>query len=172
MSKHHPALIPSEKIESKIHIIRNRKIMFDKDLALLYGVQTKVLNQAVRRNIERFPEDFMFQLTKEEIKAISRSQIVTLKQGENMKYLPYVFTEQGVAMLSSVLKSRTAILVNVQIIRTFVKLKEMALSYKEILHKIEQMEGKYDKQFQVVFKAIKMLLDDKPKGDSGNKRWS
>ncbi len=146
--------------------------MFDRDLAVLYGVETKVLNQAVKRNMERFPEDFMFQLAKEEAQiSAPRSQIVTLKKGQNIKYLPYAFTEQGVAMLSSVLNSRTAILVNIQIIRTFVKLKEMALSYKEILSKIEQIEKQYDQQFQVVFKAIKMLLEDKPKGDGTNKRF-
>ena len=157
--------------------------MVDKDIAVLYGVETKVLNQAVKRNLERFPEDFMFQLTKEEAEnwvsqsgdlkeGRSRSQSVTLKKGKNIKYLPYAFTEQGVAMLSSVLNSRTAILVNIQIIRTFVKLKESILSYKDILLKIDAMEKKYDKQFQVVFKAIKLLLDDKPRRDNpGNKRF-
>jgi len=171
-SKNHLVLVPSEKIESKIYFLRGKKVMFDRDLAVLYGVETKVLNQAVKRNMERFPEDFMFQLAKEEAQiSAPRSQIVTLKKGQNIKYLPYAFTEQGVAMLSSVLNSRTAILVNIQIIRTFVKLKEMALSYKEILSKIEQIEKQYDQQFQVVFKAIKMLLEDKPKGDGTNKRF-
>jgi len=171
--KQHPAMISSEKIESKIYIIRNRKVMIDKDLAELYDVQIKALNQAVRRNLERFPEDFMFQLTKEEMdEHILRSQIVTLRHGAHRKYLPFVFTEQGVAMLSSVLLSRTAIFVNIQIIRTFVKLKETALSFKEILIKIEQLEKKYDQQFQVVFKAIKLLLDNKPpQGGAGYKRF-
>ena len=172
-NKYNPAFISPEKIESKIYIIRGKKVMIDRDLGLLYGVATKVLNQAVRRNLERFPEDFMFQLTREEARVnISRSQIVTLKQGQNVKYLPYVFTEQGVAMLSSVLKSRVAILVKIQIMRTFVRLKEASLSYKEILSKMDQMEKKYGQQFQVVFKAIKMLLDDKPQRENGNKRWS
>jgi len=169
----HLQLIPSEKIESKIYVARNKKVMLDRDLAVLYGVETRTLNQAVKRNLERFPEDFMFQLTNEEIQnwmsqnmilkgEASRSQNVILKKGKNIKYLPYAFTEQGVAMLSSVLNSRTAILVNIQIIRTFVKLKEAMISHKDILLKIEQMEKKYDKQFQVVFKAIKLLLDDRP----------
>ena len=114
----------------------------------------------------------MFRLTINETQhQNSRSQIVTLKQGKNIKYLPYVFTEQGIAMLSGVLKSRTAILVNIQIIRTFVKLKEMALSYKDLWLKICELEKKYDKQFQIVFKAIKLLTEDKPKGGSDHKRF-
>lgn len=176
------SLIPSERIESKIYFIRNKKVMVDKDIAVLYGVETKVLNQAVKRNLERFPEDFMFQLTKEEAEnwmsqsgalknRHSRSQSVTLKKGKNIKYFPYAFTEQGVAMLSSVLNSRTAILVNIQIIRTFVKLKESLISYKDILLNIGAMEKKYDQQFQVVFKAIRLLLDEKPRKGFGGKRF-
>ena len=170
---HHVVLMPSEKIESKIYVIRNRKVMLDRDLAGLYEVGTKALNQAVRRNPERFPEDFMFQLTKEEAQNWmaqgSRSQIVTLKKGQNLKYLPYAFTEQGVAMLSSVLNSRVAILVNIQIIRIFVKLKEAALSYKDISLKMELLEKKYDQQFHVVFKALRLLLDKQP--PHGDKRF-
>jgi len=184
MSKNHShvALIPSEKIESKIYVIRGKKVMLDGDLAVLYSVPTKVLNQAVKRNLERFPEDFMFRLTKDEAqnwksqsvtssRNSSRSQSVTLKKGENIKYLPHAFTQEGVAMLSSVLNSRTAIFVNIQIIRTFVRLKESLASYKDLLFKIGEMEKKYDQQFQVVFKAIKMLLDDKPKDGLDNKRF-
>ena len=113
-------LVPEEKIKNHIYLIRGKRIMLDSDLAKLYGVKTKVLNQAVKRNIERFPEHFMFQLTQEEAEA-SRSQIVTLKRGQNIKYLPYVFTEQGVAMLSSVLSSKRAIQVNIQIIKSLLK---------------------------------------------------
>ncbi len=132
--------------------------MLDRDLALLYEVETKALNQAVKRNISRFPEDFMFQLNKEETAALSRSQFVTLEKGRNIKYLPHVFTEQGVAMLSSVLNSERAIQVNIQIMRTFTKLREMLLTHKELQKKIEHMERKYDHQFKIVFDAIKQLI--------------
>ena len=127
--------------------------MLDKDLAGLYKVETKVLNQAVRRNIQRFPDDFMFQLTKDEENFL-RSQIVTLKnhgRGQHRKYPPYVFTEQGIAMLSSVLKSEKAIIVNIEIMRTFLKLHEFSLSYKDLQEKISKLEEKYDKQFIAFF---------------------
>jgi len=144
--------------------------MFDRDLAELYGVETKVLNRAVRRNKDRFPEDFMFKLNPKEI-AIweSRFQIGTLKRGHNIKYAPMVFTEQGIAMLSSVLNSKKAIQVNIQIMRTFTKLREMLASNKELREKIEKLERKYDQQFQAVFAAIKKLLapEPKPKNDIG-----
>ena len=143
--------------------------MLDKDLADLYQVPAKALNQAVKRNRERFPEDFMFQLTKEEYHSL-RSQFVTLKRGQHIKYRPYAFTEQGVAMLSGVLSSPTAISVHIQIIRTFVNLRRMATSGQELWLRIDEMEKKYDKQFQVVFKAIKLLLD-KSKKDFGDKRF-
>ena len=158
--------IPQESIERKIHTLRGKQVMLDKDLAILYQVPTKVLNQAVKRNLNRFPEDFMFQLSREES---SRSQSVTLNRGKNLKYLPYAFTEQGVAMLSSVLNSPVAISVNIQIIRTFVNLRRMITSRQELWLKIDEMEKKYDTHFQAVFKAIKLLLDrsqDKP-----GKRW-
>ena len=132
--------------------------MFDRDLANLYQVETKVLNQAVKRNIQRFPGDFMFQITKEELNSL-RSHFVTLKRGQHRKYLPYVFTEQGVAMLSSVLNSERAIQVNIQIMRVFIKLKEMLATHKDLKLKIEEMEKKYDYQFKIVFDAIKQLLE-------------
>jgi phage regulator Rha-like protein len=134
--------------------------MLDVDLAELYGVATKVLNQAVKRNLSRFPEEFMFKLTKAEAERIrsSRSQTVTLKQGQNIKYLPYVFTEQGVAMLSSVLNSERAIQVNIAIIKTFVRLREMLSSNAALARKLEELEGKYDHQFKVVFDAIRELM--------------
>lgn len=133
--------------------------MFDKDLAKLYGVETKKFNQAVKRNKVRFPEDFMFQLTRIESNYFSRSQIVTLKRGQNIKYQPYVFTEQGVAMLSSILKSKQAIRVNIQIMRTFTKIREMIISNKALREKIEAMERKYDNKFKAVFDVIKRLIE-------------
>ena len=121
-------LLPQEIIENKILLIRGRKVILDKDLSVLYGVETRTLNQAVKRNMERFPSDFMFHLTKGEAQELLRSQIVILEKGKYSKYLPYAFTEQGVAMLSSVLNSKKAIQVNIQIIKTFVRLKEKSSS--------------------------------------------
>lgn len=157
--------VPQELIENKILYIRGKKVMLDKDLAMLYGVETKALNQAIKRNINRFPEDFMFQLTKAEAKEILRSQFVTLKRGQHFKYFPYAFTENGVAMLSSVLNSERAVEVNIQIMRTFTRLREMLLTHKDLQRKIEKMEKKYDYQFKIVFDAIKQLLEppEKPK---------
>ncbi len=157
------SILPAELIENKIYLIRNKKVMLDSDLAELYDVGTKVLNQAVKRNIARFPEDFMFQLNKEEASGLSRSQIVTLKRGQNIKYLPHAFTENGVAMLSSVLNSERAIQVNIQIMRTFTKIREMLSSHKDLKHKIEEMEKKYDSQFKIVFNAIKELMSQPEK---------
>ena len=151
-------LIPHEIIENKIFVIRGHKVMLDSDLARLYGVETKVLNQAVRRNKKRFPEDFMFRLTLEEAK-FSRSQFVTLRHGQNIKYRPYAFTEQGVAMLSSVLNSTRAIQVNIQIMRAFTKLREMISTHKDLQKKIDDMERKYDRQFKAVFDALRKLLE-------------
>ena len=162
-------LIPVENIREKIFMMRGFKVMMDRDLAELYGVETRVLKQAVRRNIKRFPEDFMFVLTfKEEL--FLRSQFVILEgKGKHSKYLSMAFTELGVSMLSSVLKSDRAILVNIQIMRTFTRLREMLASNKELEKKIKAMEEKYDEQFQVVFEAIKQLLkeDEKPKKKIG-----
>ena len=158
-------------IAQRIYLIRGQKVMIDRDLAILYKVNTKQLNQQVKRNRDRFPEDFMFQLTHEEAESlrsqivtlneggyVSRSQNVTLKRGQHLKYLPYVFTEQGVAMLSSVLKSKRAALVNIAIMRAFVKLREIMATHKELRQKIEEMEKKYDGQFRDVFEAIKRLM--------------
>ncbi|MFZ3122659.1 MAG: ORF6N domain-containing protein [Thermodesulfovibrionales bacterium] len=152
-------LIPVEIIERKIYLIRSQKVMLDSDLAKLYGVPIKRLNEQVRRNLKRFPSDFMFQLTKEEADSL-RSQIASLKngRGEHRKYLPYAFTENGVAMLSSILNSERAIDVNIQIMRTFTKLREMLLTHKDLQKKIEELERKYDMQFKVVFDAIRQLM--------------
>jgi len=149
--------IPIERIEKAILVIRGEKVILDRTLAELYGVETKQLKRAVRRNIRRFPSDFMFELTKEEYESL-RYQFGTLKRGEHSKYLPLAFTEQGVAMLSSVLNSNRAIEVNILIMRAFVRLRGMISSHKELLRKLEEMEMKYDEQFQVVFEAIRQLM--------------
>jgi len=146
-----------DKIESRIFQIRGKRVMLDMDLAALYGVETRVLNQAVKRNNGRFPLDFIFYLSKEEITRIS--QIVTsLKFHKSAA----AFTEQGVAMLSSVLNSERAILVNIQIMRAFVNLRRIGLTYTGLRHKIEGMEKKYNSQFKIVFEAIKRLLEPPP----------
>jgi len=160
-------------IERRIYLIRGQKVMLDSDLAELYGVVTKALNQAVRRNLGRFPGDFMFQLTAEEADSL-RSQIVTLKttgRGRHRKYLPYVFTEQGVAMLSSVLNSEGAIEANIVIMRAFVRLREMMLSNDELNRKINALEQKYDEKFKVVFAALRKLIaaPEKPRREIGFK---
>jgi phage regulator Rha-like protein len=153
-------IIPQEIIEKRIYLVRNQKVMIDRDLAVLYGVETRVLNQAVKRNIKRFPSDFMFQLTKEEFSAL-RSQIVTFEKGKGRypKYLPYMFTEQGIAMLSTVLNSEKAIQVNIEIMRAFVRLRKMLSSNASLARKVKALEKKYDEQFRVVFEAIYNLMD-------------
>ena len=151
------ALIPAEVIEHRIYFLRNHKVMLDRDLAELYGVQTKDLNRAVKRNRSRFPGDFMFQLTSRETQNL-RSQIVTSRWG-GRRYLPYAFTEQGVAMLSSVLKSKRAIQVNIAIMRTFVRLRQILATHKELARKLEELEQKYDAQFKEVFDVIRQLMD-------------
>ena len=159
-------LVPQEIVESKIFIFRDKKIILDKDLASLYGVNVKYLKRQVRRNIDRFPVDFMFPLTPEELKNW-RCQFGTSNSADKMglRYPPFAFTEPGVAMLSSVLNSKRAVHVNIQIIRTFIKLREMLLTHVELKRKIEEMERKYDQQFQIVFDAIKQLLtpSEKPR---------
>ncbi len=151
-------LIPQEIIEGKIFLIRGKKVMLDRDLAVLYGVETKVINQAVKRNSQRFPEDFMFQLSTEETQQFLRSQFVTLKRGQHYKYLPYVFTENGVAMLSSVLNTERAIQVNIQIMRTFTRLREIIATHKDLARRLDDLEKKYDSQFKVVFDALRALM--------------
>ena len=167
MRKPKTDIIPQESIEGKIFTVRGKRGMLDRDLADLYSVTTGNLNKAVSRNIERFPEDFMFQLTKEEFKNLI-FHFGTSSWGGTRK-LPRAFTEQGVAMLSSVLKSKRAIQVNIQIMRAFIKLKEMLATHKDLKLKIEEMEKKYDYQFKIVFDAIKQLLEppEEPKGKMG-----
>ena len=147
-----------EKIQTKIYEIRGTKVMLDFDLAEMYGIVTAQLKRAVRRNLERFDgEDFMFELTREEL---SRCQIGTLNKGRggNIKYLPFAFTELGVSMLSSVLNSKTAIEINRNIMRTFVFIRQYALTYKDLTQKLQEIESKYDKQFNDVYDAINFLL--------------
>jgi hypothetical protein len=154
-----------QPIEWRILLVRGQRVMLDTDLAALYGVEVKVLNQAVKRNAERFPADFMFQLTREEAGAL-RSQIVTLDdasgrpkgRGKYAKYLPHAFTEQGVAMLSSVLKSRQAVQANVEIMRAFVRLRDMIGHNRELARRLDALESKYDRQFKVIFDAIRALM--------------
>jgi len=159
MTKKSKSVVPASRIESAIFMIRDEKVMLDQDLATMYGVGTKVLVQAVKRNIDRFPKDFMFQLNKDEFKNL-RSQIVTSSWG-GRRTPPYAFTEQGVAMLSSVLKSKRAVLVNIEIIRTFVKLRRILATHGELARKLATLEQKYDKQFKLVFDAIRQIMTPK-----------
>ena len=166
--KHQVSLIMQEKIEQKIFLIRGKKVMLDHDLAFLYKVTTKVLNQAVKRNIKRFPEDFMFQLTTKELTEVVTNcdHLQILKFSHS---LPYAFTEHGILMLSSVLNSDRAVEVNIQIMRTFSKIRELMLTHKDLRIKIEELEKKYDAQFKVVFDALRRLMDppQKPKAPMG-----
>ncbi|MCK4340020.1 MAG: ORF6N domain-containing protein [Candidatus Cloacimonetes bacterium] len=150
------SIIPIEIIEKKIFFLQGKKVLLDSDLAELYGVETRTLNQGVKRNIARFPSDFMFQLTNEEFENLKSHFVISSWGGR--RHPPYAFTEQGIAMLSSVLKSKSAIEVNIQIMRTFVKLRELISSHKDILAKIEEMEKKYDYQFKIVFEAIRQMM--------------
>ena len=150
--------LTEQSIAAKIYYIRGQKVMLDSDLAELYDVETKVLNQAVKRNLHRFPEDFMFQLSENEYVSILRSQFVTSNIKGGRRYLPYVFTEHGTVMLASILNSERAIYVSLQIVRIFVKLRQILETNKELAQKIEQLENKYDKQFKMVFDAIRQLL--------------
>lgn len=186
MSIQRTALIPTARIERRILLLRGEKVMLDSDLAELYGVETKALNQAVKRNSDRFPADFMFQLSTEEARMIMRSQIVTScsknsaapkEIRENMRsqivttsanrrrisYRPYAFTEQGVAMLSSVLRSDRAVQVNIAIMRIFVQLRQMLESHADLARKLEALEKKCDGHFKVVFLAISELMNEKKK---------
>ncbi len=157
------ALIRMAQIEESILLIRGQRVMLDRDLAALYGVETKNLNKAVRRNLDRFPDDFMFELTLDEAEACaaSRFQFGTLKRGQNIKYLPHVFTQEGVAMLSSVLRSSRAIQVNIAVMRVFVRLREALALHKELAHKLAELERKiesHDDSIRTVFEAIHELM--------------
>ena len=159
-------IVTATNIESKIYTIRGQGVMIDSDLAEMYGVETKRLKEQVKRNIERFPDDFMFQLTSEETVALSRSQNATLKQGQNVKYLPFAFTEHGVLMLSSVLRSEQAIEVNISIMRVYSKMKELLMLNKDVLLKLEKLEKSTDnnnKDIQTIFSYIKKLIEQPAK---------
>jgi ABC-type multidrug transport system ATPase subunit len=156
-------LIPMETIADKIFLIRGQKVMLDRDLAELYGVSTKRLNEQVKRNRERFPEDFMFHLTREEGNALLalRSQNATLKRGQHLKYAPYAFTEHGAFMAANVLNSPIAVRASIQVVRAFVKLRELLITHKALARQIEELEGKYsahDAQIQRIFSFIKKLM--------------
>jgi len=167
------AIIPQEIIERKILMIRGHKVMLDRDLARLYGVETKYLKRQVRRNLDRFPPDFMFKLSKQEFKNW-RCQFVTSNSADKMglRYPPYAFTEPGVAMLSSVLNSKIAIQVNIQIIRTFIKLREILSTHTKLAYKLKELERKiekHDEDITVIFEAIRqmMIVEEKPKREMG-----
>ena len=162
-----------QTIQNRIYEVRGQKVLLDFDLAAMYGTETKRLKEAVRRNIERFPSDFMFELTNEEYKSL-RTQFATLEndgRGKFSKYNPFAFTEQGIAMLASVLRSPKAIEVNIQIVRAFVFLRKYALSHTELTQKLQELETKYNKQFKDVFEAINYLIQkDKKIIEQGNRK--
>ncbi|MBW2107876.1 MAG: ORF6N domain-containing protein [Deltaproteobacteria bacterium] len=165
------AAIPIERIQSMVHLIRGQKVLLDKDLADLYGVETRSLVQAVKRNIERFPSDFMFQLTRDEFDSL-RSQSVISKGKGGRRYLPHAFTEQGVAMLSSVLRSKWAIQVNVAIMRAFVELRQVLSSHKDLERKLEELQHKiedHEESIEAIFEAIRQLISppEKPRRKIG-----
>jgi phage regulator Rha-like protein len=171
MPKKTKIIIPVEAIVSKIILLRGERVMLDRDLAEMYGVETKQLKRAVRRHIDRFPNDFMFQLNNEEFRSLRR-QFGTLKRGAHSKYPPMAFTEQGVAMLSSVLNSQRAVEVNIAIIRAFVHLRRMISTHSELarmLKKLEERLDDHDEKILVIFEAIKILIEDdeKPKKKIG-----
>ena len=157
--------VPMEIIKEKIYLIRGQKVLLDNDLAEMYGVETKNLNRAVKRNMSRFPDDFMFQLTNEEAAGL-RFQFGTskIRGSGGRRYSPYVFTEQGIAMLSSVLNSDRGVQVNIAIMRAFVQMRELAASSRVIAKRIDELEQKYDAQFSVVFDAIREMIEKPAKG--------
>ncbi len=155
------SLIPSERIINRIFFIRGKKVMIDRDLAELYRVETRTLNQAVRRNLKRFPDDFMFEISRQEMENWKSQIVISNREKMGLRKPPLAFTEQGVAMLSSVLNSEGAVQVNIQIMRTFTKLREILSTHKDLREKVEKMEQKYDKRFKIVFDAIRRLLEAK-----------
>jgi phage regulator Rha-like protein len=161
VAKSHPAraIVSLTVIEQRIYLVRGKRVMLDSDLAILYEVKAKALNQALQRNKDRFPEDFAFQLSAEEYSAL-RSQIVTLKKGrgQHRKYLPYVFTEHGVTMLASVLKSDRAVQASIAIVRAFVHLRELLATHADLARRINDLEKKYDRSFADIFQAIRQLM--------------
>lgn len=180
--KNNPSIIPVDRVQQRIRIIRGQRVILSGDLATLYGVAVRTFNQAVSRHGERFPADFMFQLTRSEANLVSRSQFVILNntespkprpvdstRGANLKYRPYAFTEQGVAMLSAVLRSPTAVRVSIEVVRTFVRLRQLLASHEDLRQKLESLEQKlseHDERFTLVFDAIRQLMDDDAEDDA------
>jgi hypothetical protein len=157
-------LMPIDSLAGRIFLIRGRKVMLDADLAQLYGVTTKRLNEQVKRNIDRFSDDFMFRLTLDEGKWVLslRSQFATLKRGQHLKYAPYAFAEHGAVMAANILNSQVAVRASIQVVRAFVRLRDIVATHTELARKLEQMEKKYDSQFKVVFDAIRELMTPPP----------
>jgi hypothetical protein len=158
------SLIPAERVEKAICVLRGHRVILDRDLAELYSVTPKRLNEQVKRNRHRFPDDFMFQLTPKETTTMmaSRSQIATLKRGQNIKYAPYAFTEHGALMVANVLNSPVAVEASITVVRAFVRLRQMLASHVELARKLSALEKKYDAQFKVVFDAIRQLMEPPP----------
>ncbi|MBB6499166.1 ORF6N domain-containing protein [Pedobacter cryoconitis] len=175
MSQTNAVIVPDEVVMSKIYMVRDQKVMLDFELAELYGVETKVLKQAVRRNINRFPEDFMFEMNKEELDGL-RSQIVTSNERRGgTRYMPFCFTEQGVTMLSCVLNSERAIRVNIQIIRIYTRIREMLMAHKDVFIRVEQVEKqlmKHDQKIELLFAYLSKFIEkeEQPRTEIGFKR--
>ncbi len=166
-TKSKESIIPLEVVQQKIFVLRGRRVMLDRDLADLFGVETRVLNQAVKRNGDRFPDDFMFQLSMEEARAVysSRSQTVTLKRGRNIKYRPYVFTEHGAVMLANVLQSPVAVRASIQVVRAFVNLRQILATRQDLARKMEALEhkvGKHDADLDAILEVLQDLLEPPP----------
>jgi len=162
-------LIPVEVIENQIYYIRGQKVMLDSDLAKLYNTKTYILNQSVKRNLDRFPSDFMFRLSGKEFEILKSQFVMSSSNWGGRRTLPYAFTEHGIAMLSSVLNSKEAIFVNIQIIRTFIYLREMINTHKDLAQKIISLESRYnehDEQIQLIFQAIKQLIEAPASNDN------
>ena len=173
MNDKNEMMIPEEVIMSKIYLIRGIKVMLDRDLAILYEVETRILNQTVRRNEKRFPGDFMFQMSKEEMDNWKSQIVISNSEKMGLRKPPLVFTEQGVAMLSSVLNSDRAIIVNIQIIRVFTKIRQLLETHSEILHKLEQIEKKeieHDQQIILIFEYLRQLEQARQHQDEYTKR--
>ena len=156
-------LIPVERIERAIYLIRGEKVMLDRDLAALYGVENRILKRAVRRHIDRFPRDFMFMLTPEEFQNWRSQIVISNSERMGLRYPPMAFTEHGILMLSTVLNSKRAIQVNIEIMRAFVKLRQILASNAELSRRLDELENKYDRQFKVVFEAIRQIMTPAPK---------
>ena len=161
MPKHAEPTVPAEIVEQKIYLIRGHKVMLDRDLAALYQVKPIALRQQVKRNIRRFPDDFMFQLVEDEVDILLSQNVIPSRRSLG-GYLPYAFTEQGVAMLATVLNSERAVQVSITIIRVFVKLRQLLATHKDLQRRLDELEQKYDEQFRVVFEAIRQLMESEP----------